>query len=111
MRHLAIPAGISRPHPIAFARLTVFIVQTSGPALADSLRGAGFDARWVHTPGTGDLKPGEVVMELSAIVEGPVHRGIRMDLARTLHVRRSALDRYLIEMIEQHTWPTARGTC
>ncbi len=47
-------------------------------------------------------------MELSATIEGPVHRGIRMDLARTLQVRRSALDRYLIEMIEQHTW--ADGT-
>lgn len=99
-------------HPIACARLignlTVFIVQTSGPALADSLRAAGFDARWVRPPGTADLEPGEVVMELRATVEGPVHRGIRMDLARTLQVRRSALDRYLIEMSEQHTW--ADGT-
>lgn len=43
-------------------------------------------------------------MELRATIEGPVHRDIRIDLARTLQVRRSTLDRYLIEMIEQHTW-------
>ena len=99
-------------HPVACARLigdlAVFTVQTSGPALADSLRAAGFDARWARPPGTGDLRAGEVVMELRAAVEGPVHRGIRIDLARTLQVRRAELDRYLIEMIEQDTW--AAGT-
>jgi hypothetical protein len=95
-------------HPVACARLigdlSVFTVQTAGPALADSLRAAGFDARWVRPPGTGDLEPGEVVMEVHATIQGPVHRGIRTDLNRMLQVRRSALDRYLIEMIEQCTW-------
>jgi hypothetical protein len=43
-------------------------------------------------------------MEVRATIEGPVHRGIRADLNRMLQVRRSALDRYLIEMIEQSTW-------
>lgn len=47
-------------------------------------------------------------MELCATIEGPVLRGIRIDLGRTLQVRRSELDRYLIEMIEQQTW--ANGT-
>ena len=42
-------------------------------------------------------------MEIRATIEGPAYRGIRTDLSRTLRVRRSALDRYLIEMIEQNT--------
>jgi hypothetical protein len=95
-------------HPVVCARLigdlAVFTVETSGPALADSLRTAGFDAQWVRPPGAGELVPGEVVMELRATLTGPAHRGIRTDLGRTLQVRRSALDRYLIEMIEQGTW-------
>jgi hypothetical protein len=95
-------------HPVACARLigdlAVFAVETSGPALADSLRAAGFQAQWIRAPGAGDLAPGEVVMELRATLIGPVLRNVRMDLSRTLQVRRSALDRYLIEMIEQGTW-------
>lgn len=99
-------------HPVACARLigdlAVFTVQTSGPALAASLRAAGLDARWVRPPEMGDLQAGEVVTEIRATIEGPAHRGIRTDMSRTLQVRRSALDRYLIEMIEQNTW--AQGT-
>jgi hypothetical protein len=95
-------------HPVACARLigdlAVFTVETSGPVLAESLGAAGFDARWVRPPGEGELAPGEVVMELRAVITGPVHRGVRTDLSRTFQVRRSALDRYLIEMIEQETW-------
>ena len=44
--------------------LTVFAVLTSGPILAESLRRAGIDARWVREPRPGDLEPGEVVMEM-----------------------------------------------
>ncbi len=96
-------------HPVACARLigdlAVFNVETTGPALADSLRRAGIDARWVRPPGrVRRTAPGEVVMELRAAITGPVHRGIRTDLGRTFQVRRSALDRYLIEMIELETW-------
>jgi hypothetical protein len=43
-------------------------------------------------------------MELHATITGPVHRRIRTDLGRTFQMRRSALDRYLIEMVEQETW-------
>jgi hypothetical protein len=88
--------------------LAVFSVETSGPALAESLRSAGFDTRWVRPPGTGELAPGEVVMELRATPTGPAHRGILTDISGTFQVRRSALDQYLIKMIEQGTW--AEGT-
>jgi hypothetical protein len=43
-------------------------------------------------------------MELSATLIGPVLRNLRMDLGRTLQVRRSAIDRYLIEMMELGIW-------
>lgn len=59
-------------HPVACAQLigdlAVFTVETSGPVLAESLRNAGFETRWVRPPGAvGDLTPGEVVMELTVI--------------------------------------------
>jgi hypothetical protein len=95
-------------HPVACARLigdlAVFTVETSGPALADSLRTAGLDARWVRPPGGGDLAPGEVVMELNATLTGPPLRGILIDLPRKFQMRRPELDRYLIEMVEEGTW-------
>jgi hypothetical protein len=44
-------------HPVACARIigdyATFHVETSGPALADSLRRAGIDARWVLPPTRG----------------------------------------------------------
>jgi hypothetical protein len=95
-------------HPVACARLigdlAVFTVETSGPALADSLRSAGFDTRWVRPPGGDELVPGEVVMEIRATLTGPAYRRVLTDVDRTFQVRRSALDRYLIEMVEQGTW-------
>jgi hypothetical protein len=57
-------------HPVACARIigdyAIFHVETSGPALADSLRRAGIDARWVLPPAQQyrELQPGEVVMEI-----------------------------------------------
>lgn len=95
-------------HPAACARLigdlAVFIVETSGLTLADSLGEAGFDAEWVRAPGPGELTPGEVVMELHATASGPMFGNLRADLKRTLQMRRSALDRYLIELVERDTW-------
>ena len=95
-------------HPVACARLigdlAVFTVETSGPALADLLCEAGLDAEWVRPPGAGDLVPGEVVMELRTTASGPTFGGLCMELKRTLQMRRSALDRYLIELVERDTW-------
>ena len=34
----------------------------------------------------------------------PMAKGVVMELSRTLQMRRSELDRYLIELIEQGTW-------
>ena len=95
-------------HPAACARLigdlAVFTVETSGPALADSLFDAGLDADWIRARGAGELTAGEVVMELHASASRPAFGNLRMELTRTLQMRRSALDRYLIEMVEQGTW-------
>ncbi len=95
-------------HPAACARLigdlAVFTVETSGPALADSLFDAGLDADWIRARGAGELTAGEVVMELHASASRPAFGNLRMELTRTLQMRRSALDHYLIEMVEQGTW-------
>jgi len=84
--------------------LAVFVVRTSGPDLADWVRDAGLNAEWVRPPGHGELAAGEVVMELHSTTSGPMYGTLRMELKRTLQMRRSALDRYLIEMVEQDTW-------
>lgn len=97
-------------HPMACARLigdlAVFTVETSGPVLAQSLGSAGLDARWVRPPGAvSDLAPGEVVMELSAITGSQLlPGGLRAEARSTLQMRRSALDQYLIELVDQNTW-------
>lgn len=115
---LRVPFAAYPLDPGACARLigdlAVFCVETSGPALADSLRRAGIQARWVRPPGGGELMPAEVLMEMTTKASGPVpdavaerllnRRDLRMELSRTLQMRRSELDRYLIEMIEQRTW-------
>jgi hypothetical protein len=112
---MRVPFAAYPLHPVACARLigdlAVFIVETSGPALADSLRAVGFDARWVRPPGAGELAPGEVVMELRATLTGPAYRGIQTDVGRTFQMRRSELDRYLIEMVEQGTWAEGLSEC
>ncbi len=43
-------------------------------------------------------------MELHTTASDPAYGSLRMELKRTLQIRRSALDRYLIEMVEQDTW-------
>jgi hypothetical protein len=97
-------------HPVACARLigdlAVFTVEASGPALVRSLRDAGFDSRWVRPPeAVGDLAPGEVVMEVSVITGSQLLRGgLRAEATTTLQIRRSALDQYLIELVDHDTW-------
>ena len=97
-------------HPVACARLigdlAVFTVETSGTALATSLSDAGFQAKWVRQPeAVGDLAPGEVVMDLTVITGSQLlPGGLRAEATSTLQVRRSALDQYLIELVDQDTW-------
>ena len=97
-------------HPVACARLigdlAVFTVETSGPTLVESLGNAGFEARWVRPPGaTGELAPGEIVMELSTVTARHfLPRGRTAEARSTLQMRRSALDQYLIELVDQETW-------
>jgi hypothetical protein len=73
--------------------LAVFTVTTSGPALAESLCEVGFEDEWVRPPRAGDLTAGEVVMELRTTASGPIYGDLRMEIKRTLQMRRSALDR------------------
>lgn len=94
--------------PVACARLigdiSFFLVETSGPALAEALRAAGVNARWVRPPSTADLVRGEVVMEMTASESIPSPGTIAIELSRMLQMRPSELDHYLIELIEQDTW-------
>jgi hypothetical protein len=103
--------------PVACARiigdLASFFVVTNGQALAEIVRKAGIEARWVRPPIPGELQPGEVVMEMvartssraSPDVERQMQRGpLRMEQSRILQMRRSELDRYLIELLDQETW-------
>jgi hypothetical protein len=105
---LRVPFAAYPLHPIACARLigdiAIFTVATSGLALADALYDAGIDAEWVRPPGTDNLRPGEVVMDIRAMSTSPLRGTVVMELSRTLQMRRSELDRYLIECIEQDTW-------
>jgi hypothetical protein len=104
---LRVPLAAYPLHPVACARLigdmAIFIVETSGPALAASVSAAGLNARWVRA-GTGELAPGEVVMEMTSKESRPVPGRLVMELSRTLQMRRREMDRYLIELIEQNTW-------
>jgi hypothetical protein len=95
-------------HPVACARLTGDPCCLHSGDLrccpGDSLREAGFEAEWVRPPGAGDLTADEVVLELYTAASGPTYGSLRMELKRTLQMRRSALDRYLIELVELETW-------
>jgi hypothetical protein len=105
-------------HPVACARIigdyAIFHVETSGPALAESLRRTGIDARWVLPPAQQyrELRPGEVVMEMTTSTAAPapghitraLGSAVTLELSRTLQMRRSELDRYLIELLDQATW-------
>jgi hypothetical protein len=114
---LRVPFAAYPLHPVACARiigdLAVFFVMTSGPMLADSVQRAGIDARWVRPPVSGDLTPGEVVMEMVAKSSAPApaalakqlhHSGLRLDYTRILQMRRSELDMYLIQLLDQNVW-------
>jgi hypothetical protein len=77
------------------------------------VRAAGIDARWVRPAGGREVAPGEVVMEMTARtsmrvppgLEAALNRGsLRMENVRTLQMRRSDLDKYLIELLDQRTW-------
>jgi hypothetical protein len=114
---LRVPFAAYPLHPVACARiigdLTVFTVETSGPALADSMRRAGIDARWVRERSRDELKPREVVMEMATRspfrVPGEVGRWIReagkeAEHVRGLQMQRSEIDMYLIQLLNQETW-------
>jgi hypothetical protein len=105
--------------PVTCARIigdyTVFQVETSGPALAQSLCRAGLAAQWVVPPAQAptELQPGQVVMNITAkavalapagLARAPGRRGVTMELSQTLQMCRSELDRYLIELLDQDTW-------
>lgn len=98
-------------HPVICARLIgdypMMTVETSGPVLAQLLRVAGLDARWVRPPRHQDLKPGEVVMEIdrqehlrTVLLPG----GLTATPSKRLQMRRSELDRYLIELLDLGSW-------
>lgn len=105
---LRVPFAAYPLDPIACARLigdlSVFVVVTSGLALADALCNSGIDAEWVRAPSTADLTPGEVLMELRSTVTEPLIGTVVMQRDRMLQICRSEMDRYLIEMIGQRTW-------
>lgn len=105
---LRVPLAAYPLDPIACARLigdlSVFVVVTSGLALADALWNSGIDATWVREPSTADLTSGEVLMELRSAVTEPLIGTVVMQRERMLQMCRSEIDRYLIELIEQRAW-------
>ncbi|WOP38602.1 hypothetical protein RKE32_34925 [Streptomyces sp. Li-HN-5-13] len=98
-------------HPVACARLigdyAVATVETSGPLLTRLLQVAGLDARWVRPPGKADLQQGEVIMEIHQQEElraVALPGGLTMTPGWTLQMRRSELDRCLIELLRPGSW-------
>ncbi|MFD3580931.1 hypothetical protein [Streptomyces sp. NPDC058683] len=105
---LRVPWGVYPLHPIAAARLIgdvmTFAVETSGPSLAADLTTRDIPAQWVRPPGTEDLVAGEVLMEMHSRAEWRIPNGLTAKLSRTLQLRRSEMDRYLIELLDQDCW-------
>ncbi|MFF7452435.1 MULTISPECIES: hypothetical protein [unclassified Streptomyces] len=98
-------------HPVACARLigdyAVATVETSGPVPTRLLQAAGLDARWVRPPGNADLQQGEVIMEIhqqERLRSVALPGGLTMTPGWTLQMRRSELDRYLMELLQLGTW-------
>ncbi|MER6374051.1 hypothetical protein ABT255_38060 [Streptomyces mirabilis] len=99
-------------HPVACARLigdyAVATVETSGPVLTRLLQATGLDARWVRPPGKTDhLEQGEVIMEIhqqERLRSVTLPGGLTMTPGWTLQMRRSELDRYLMELLQPGTW-------
>jgi hypothetical protein len=97
--------------PVICARLiadyAIALVETSGPHLARLLEVAtGLEARWTRKPGRADLQPGEVIMSVhrQAAYAQQLSNGWTATPGWTLEMRRSALDRYLIELIRPGLW-------
>ncbi|MFE0087693.1 hypothetical protein [Streptomyces sp. NPDC058991] len=108
---LRVPWGNYPLHSVACARLigdyAVMTVETSGPDLTRLLQVAGLDARWVRPPGKTNLQQGEVVMEIQRQEElraVALPGGLKMTPGWTLQMRRSELDRYLIELLQPGSW-------
>jgi hypothetical protein len=106
-------------HPVACARiigdLAIFHVETSATALERSVRAAGIGAQWVRPAGGRELGSGEVLMNMFTRSSSPMPDGmarkllgvgadLRTEFTRTLQMKRSDLDHYLIEMVDQDTW-------
>ena len=81
---LRVPFAAYPLHPLACASLigdtAVFMVETSGPALAQAIRAAGINARWVRAPKAGELTQGEVLMEMTSTSGVPLPGQIVMEL-------------------------------
>lgn len=105
---LRVPWGVYPLHPVAVARLIgdvmTFVVETAGPSLAADLTARGIPAQWVRPAGTEDLVAGEVVMEMHNRAEWRTPNGLTAKLSRTLQLKRSEMDRYLIELLDQDCW-------
>jgi hypothetical protein len=110
---LRVPFAAYPLHPVTCARLigdlAFFAVETNGPALEQCLAAAGIDADWVLPPDAGPLAAAEVVMEMVTRTSSPGPGNTRMELSRTLQMRRSELDRYLIELLDHETWVKGVG--
>ncbi|MEV7167273.1 hypothetical protein AB0N60_34855 [Streptomyces microflavus] len=98
-------------HPVICARLigdyAVATVETSGPVLTRLLQATGLDARWVRPLGKAALQPGEVIMEIhqqERLRSVTLPGGWTMTPGITLQMRRSELDRYLMELLQPGSW-------
>ncbi|MFH8470401.1 hypothetical protein [Streptomyces sp. NPDC017991] len=98
-------------HPVTCARLigdyAVATVETSGPVLTRLLQATGLDARWVRPPGKANLQQGEVIMEIhqqERLRSVTLPGGLTMTPGWTLQMRRSELDRYLMELLQPGSW-------
>ncbi|MEV7886951.1 hypothetical protein ACWD3I_29480 [Streptomyces sp. NPDC002817] len=105
---LRVPWGVYPIHPVAAARLIgdvmTLTVETSGPSLAADLTARGISAQWVRPPGTGELMVGDVLMEIHRQTEWRAPNGLTAQISRTLQLKRSEMDRYLIELMDQDCW-------
>ncbi|MES4886101.1 hypothetical protein ABVB69_37220 [Streptomyces sp. NPDC000349] len=83
-------------------------VETSGPVLTRLLQATGLDARWVRPPGKADhLEQGEVIIKIhqqERLRPVTLPGGLTMTPGWTLQMRRSELDRYLMELLQPGTW-------
>ncbi|MFI8234885.1 hypothetical protein ACIGDI_39425 [Streptomyces sp. NPDC085900] len=105
---LRVPWGVYPMHPVAAARLIgdvmTLVVETSGPALAADLTARGIPAQWVRPAATRNLVAGEVVMEMHSQTEWRAPNGLTATVSRTLQLKPSEMDRYLIELLDQDSW-------